>query len=747
MQRALASPKSPSKAAIKAASRLALIALLCPFLILAVALPLNAREEVILQKSATNAQTRAAESFLDEANPNTVNADALQVESFNNRNRRSLVLFDFSELPNVGIKTAVLTLTVQTAPTRNRTYGAYPLDSFFTQSDATWNTRVADFLWGAAGGDIPNNATATSRITRRTTRASWTITPDVQSWYSGSASGVPVPDYGTLIKDQAEDAGGAVTTVFDSNSSTSPPELDITFVQNVANLTATPGNNQVKLNWSYPAAIGTVIEANTGVLILRNTSGVPVNKGSVPTDGSTYALCDTIGNGTVVFDNTALATTFTDSASDTCGAPANGTMAYYKVFMQDSAHNYSATGTSAVGGSVSVPEVAAMPSASAPYSSNWILASYTTTLAPPSLFPGLVTMLGTQSDFLFSVDPNTGLRPYPPISLNGPISGRSPIIDAADSSLGQDIVYVADQTGLAYGVNTDTGQIVWAVDPLNSGGTPFYAAPALLVKSFASSLYTLPHDVLILGTRNSATTSGNAILAVDANTGATLWTDTGNTGTIPKMDMINNTPVVSYTTNTAWVASDSNGGTAQPSLWKIDINTGKVLATLALGDIDSSPVLTPDESILFVGNNAGTIYAINTASATVIASIAGGDGAIVDYPAIVGFASPYSIYFSGTAAAHGLTFNATTKTFAANWSTTVTAPSAPIAVFGLNDVYVGSGDGMIHELNATTGADTRDIVANIGQPGVIGDPSLDVTLMHIYVSTNDQRMYSFPFPF
>lgn len=741
-----ASPKSPFKRLANRFFQTALFALLCLFLTLALVLPLNAREEVILQKSGTNPQTRAAEDFLDQANPNTVNANALQVRSSRNANRRALVLFDFSQLPDVGIKSARLMLTVQTHPIQNRRYGAYPLDSFFVQSNATWNTRVADFAWGAAGGDIPGTATATRNITRGIPQVSWIITSDVQSWYSG-AGGVPVPDYGTLIKDQAENAGTAVTTVFDSNSSPNPPQLDITFVQNVANLAATPGNNQVTLDWTYPAAIGTILEQNTGVLILRSISGVPVNKNSVPTDGNTYAPCDVIGNGTVVFDNTALATTFTDNSSDPCGAPANGAMAYYKVFIQDSAHNYSATGTSAMGGSVSVPEIAAMPSAAAPYSSNWILASYTTNLAPPSLFPGLVTMLGTQSDLLYAVNPNTGLRPYPPISLNGPISGRSPIIDAADSSLSQDMVYVADQTGLAYGVNTDTGQIAWAVDPLNSGGTPFYAAGALLVKSFASSLYTLPHDLLILGTRNSATTSGNSIVAVDANTGATIWTDTGNAGTIPKMDMINNTPVISYSQNTVWVTSDSNGGVAQPSLWKLDANTGKVLATLALGDIDSSPVLSPDESILFVGNNAGTLYAIDTATATILASIPGVDGAVVDYPTIVGFSSPYSIYFSGATAVHGVTYDATAKTFTANWSTLVVTPSAPIAVFGLNDVYVGSGDRMIHELNATTGADTRDLVVDIGQTAVVGAPSLDLNLMHIVVSASDQRMYSFPFPF
>ncbi|MGB6485178.1 MAG: PQQ-binding-like beta-propeller repeat protein [Candidatus Acidiferrales bacterium] len=724
-----------------------LAVLLVSLLTLAFAVSSTATEQLVLQESGTNPQTRAAENYIDEANQNTVNADALQVESSNNANRRALILFDFSLLPNVGIKSAVLSLSVQTAPSLlggNRTYDAFPLGSFFNQPDATWDTRVADLAWDTAGGDIPGTATATATVNSLTTQATWTITSDVQSWYSGNAGGVPVPNYGTLIKDANENnLLFSIQTVFYANGSAKPPSLTVTFVQNVTNLAAAAGSNQVALIWAYPAAIGTVLKNTTGVLILRR-AGEPVDKGSVPADGTTYALCATVGTGTVVFNNTALATTFTDKNSDTCGAPANGTTYYYKVFTQDSAHNYSTSGTT--GGSLSVPEASATPSASAPYSSNWMTATYSTVLAPPSLFPGLVAMLGTQTNFMFAINANTGLRPYPPLSLGGAITGRSPVIDAADSSLGEDMVYVADQSGLAYGIAADTGQTVWVVDPLNAGGTPFLAAGALLVKSYATSSYTLPDDLLVLGTRNTSTLTGNAIVAVDGNTGATVWSDVGGTGTIPKMDIITATPTISYTANTIWVTSESNNGT-QPSLWELNANTGKVLATLSLGDIDSSPILTPDGSTLFVGNDAGTVYAINTSTAVVITSIAVGDGEIVDYPLIVGSSSPYTVIFSGTADVHGITYNSSTQTFTANWKTPITTPSAPIGVYGLTDVYVGSGDGMIHELNLNTGAEIRDIVANTGQPGVVGDPGLDLSLMHIYVSTNDQRMYSFTFPY
>lgn len=724
------------------------------FLTLALTVPSTALEQVTIQKSATNPQVRAANNYIDQSSPSTNNPNALQVRSLLLGNQRALVLFDLSLLPNVGVKSAQLLLTVQTLPLLSDTYGAYPLASFFTQSDVTWNTRVADLAWGAAGGDIPGTATVTATCCNgRQSQVAWNVTPDVQSWYSGNASGVPVPNFGELIKDQAENGVTANQIVFDSNSSSAPPELTIQFVQNVINLSATAGNNQVTLNWAFPAAItgGTVIDPTKGVLILRSAQ-VPVTPASVPTDGTTPALCTTIGNGTVVFNNTAMATTFTDNSSDNCGTPNNDNAYYYKVFTQDSVHNYSTSGTSAHGGAVAVPEISAVPSSKSTSASNWILSTFTTNLAPPSLFPGLVAMIGTQSDFLFSVNANTGVRSYPPVSLGGAISGRSPVVGTAESSLGQDMVYVADQSGLAYGVAADTGQIVWAVDPLNSkGADPFLAAGALVVKNFATSAYTLPHDLLVLGTRNSATKTGNAIVAVDGNTGATVWSKVGGSGGVPSMDMINNTPAISYKKNTVWVTTDSNGGTSQPSLWELNLNTGAVIATLNLGDIDSSPVLTPDESTLFVGNNAGTIFAVNTSTAAVITSIAGGDGPVNDYPVLVGSSSPFPIFFSGNTAVHGLTYNASTKTFTSNWTTKFSGgsniPSAPIAVFGLSDVFVGGSDGLIHELNSTTGADTKDLIVNTGLPAVVGDPSLDISLLHIYVSTNDQRMYSFPFPF
>src|SRR6202035_1898000 len=152
--------------------------------------------------------------------------------------------------------------------------------------------------------------TGTAALTAASTTAKFNITADVQGWYNGN------PNYGTLIKDQATNDG--FTTVFGAKaaSNATSPELDVTLVQNVTGLTATPGNGSITLNWTIPGLIGTAVpgETYTGVVILRRT-GSPVDKNSFPTDTVVPALCSTVGSGTVVFVDATKQTTFTDNAA------------------------------------------------------------------------------------------------------------------------------------------------------------------------------------------------------------------------------------------------------------------------------------------------------------------------------------------------------------------------------------------------------------------------------------------------
>src|SRR5262249_32259150 len=120
-------------------------------------------------------------------------------------------------------------------------------------------------------------------------------------------------------------------------------------------------------------------------------------------------------------------------------------------------------------GSTFTEEISATPSATVAnqVESVWVNATFSTDLAAPSLFPGTVIMVGSGTNLLFGLDPTFGLRKYPPVALGGPVDSRSPIIDAADSTLNANVMYVADNDGLVYAVATDTGQILWVVNPTN----------------------------------------------------------------------------------------------------------------------------------------------------------------------------------------------------------------------------------------------------------------------------------------
>ncbi len=723
---------------------------LCLGLSLFLAAPILAREVIAIQ--ATAAQVRAADATINQALPtiNSGGAATLTVESKNgNSNQRAIVQFDLSVLPNVAIKQALLVMEA-TASTTNgfpRTYGAYGITSFFRESDVTWNTRVAKQAWNANGGDIGGTATSTATVAGgigTSTPIQFDITADVQNWYNGT------PNYGTLIRDQAEGSNTSATTTFGSRNGTAAnaPVLDVTFVQNVTNPAAVPGDGTVTVSWGYPTPIGRVnfAENYTGVLILRRAN-FPVDKGSVPTDTQDPAMCSVIGSGTVVFDNTSLATAFTDDSSDPCGAPTNDTTWFYKVFLRDQKNYYATQPISQ--GSVFTEEISGTPSATAANRQNsvWIAATFSTTLAAPSLFPGSIVMAGSQTNLSFGIDAVTGLRKYPPVSLGGPVTGRSPVIDAGDSSLAANVMYVADNDGLVYAIATDTGQILWVVNPTSLTTNGFTGAPSVQVKSFSDSTFTPTHDLLVVGTRNGASTTANRIVGIDGNTGATVWQTIGNSGGVAKMDIISSSPAIDFVNHAVWVTSRSGGGTAQPSLWKLNPNSGAVLATAALGDTDTDPTLSIPSDVLFVGNNAGTIFAINPATAATLKSVAGGDGAIISFPITLGLTSPYTVIFSGQTAVHAMKYDKTANTFTSLWSTTISGPSAPIGFTGGAKVYVGSADGKVHELDAVTGVDGKQRTANTGQPGIVGDPALDLVLSRIYISTNDQRAYGFTFPF
>ncbi|HET9803473.1 MAG TPA: DNRLRE domain-containing protein [Candidatus Acidoferrum sp.] len=729
----------------------------------------SARERKTLQKKTSapaDPQNRAADAWVDQANTGTNHGGeaTLQVSSFNGKNQRALLEFDLSSLSNSGIKLATLSLFMQTAPSGNRTYQARRITSFWRQSDVTWASRFSGIAWTAAGGDndgITSQTTTTGTTSNVT--LSWDVTTAVQQWF-GAAT--PISNYGTEILDGTENSGTARTAVFSSKEATTEanrPSLTVEFVQNVTNFSAQAGNAQVKLTWSYPSSIGTVLSATNGVLIIRSAPNGAVASTVVPTDGTVYsrnATCTNAVSGiTVVFSSSTMPTSFTDSAAGdnpNC-PPANDSVYTYKIFTKDGNNNYSSDGAS----SQYVPLLEANPSATASsqWATNWVAPTGVTNLAAPGISPSNVVVLPTNANLVSGVNPQSGSAVFTPFSVAAGISGRPPVLDAADDSIGSGVAYTADAQGFLYATNIATGDLLWISNPTSNTANGFLGGAAAFVKSFAGAGYTRTTDLVVAGTNNTTTTTGNQVMGVDGNTGATVWQYIGG-GTNLNMDIVTSTPLVDYTNSVVWVTSHASATTTRPSLWKFSPNNSgtRLLATANLNNISNSPSLSFAGDVLFVGNDTGTFYAVNTSISTMgaapAASLATADTQVIGAAIVYGKTSPYTVILSTATKVRAVKYTVGSASFTTTgtgtWTTpmpgaTGCTPSAPIGFDGLAKVYVGCSDGSIYQLDVATG--TIDGSRSIRTGSTLGDSTMDTTLSILVFGSSNSRVYAVPFPF
>lgn len=727
-----------------------------------------ARERKTLQKVSTapaDPQKRAADAWIDQTPGSTATNHGgdttLRVTSFRtggvSQNQRALVEFDASSIPSSGIKLATLTLFMSTAPSASRTYQTRRITSLWTESDVSWANRLAGTAWAAAGGDVSGAVTSTS--TSGTTSGvflNWDLTVDVQRYFGSAA---PSANYGTLIRDQTQNNGTQITAIFSSKEDTTEahrPALTIEFIQNVQGLTSTAGSAQITLNWSYPPTIGTVLSATTGVLILRQATN-PIPSGVIPTDGTVYtrnAGCtNNIGGATIVFSSASLPTSFNDSAAgDNANCPpANDTHYFYKVFARDAANAYSANGAT----SIFVPMMVATPSATAAnrQAASWLAPTGSATLAAPGIIPSTVVAIGSGSRLLFGVKPSDGTPVFGPVSLGGNTQDQPPVLESLDASIGRNVIYSAGTDGFLYATDAATGDILWLTNPTGLATNGFTtASPSVFVKSFSTVSYTRLTDLVVMGTRNAGSTTANRIFGVDGNTGATVWQLIGASGGNPNMDIVASTPVIDYKNNAIWVTTHSNGGAAQPSVWKVDPNTGARLATANLGNISAWPVATVAADVVFTGTDAGVLFALNPANAATLSSFNGTDTRITGAPLVMNFTSPYTVIFSGATTVQEVIFNRGTNTFTTagpgTWRIATPGgctPSAPLGFPGFGKVYFGCTDGRIYQIDIASG--TIDGNRLLSPNTTIGDLALDVDLSKIMGGCTDSRVYAFAVPF
>jgi len=482
----------------------------------------------------------------------------------------------------------------------------------------------------------------------------------------------------------------------------------------VAELTARSTSGQVKLEWVNPAA------PYGSTRVCRDTA-------SYPTDPTTC---------TVVADKTGTAGAY-DTFTDT--GLTNGTTYYYTAFVDNGSGVYS-------GGK----HVWARPFATTG-KVKWAYSTGATALAPTGVYPGAIGTGGTwavsNDRMLHAMNPTaTGgdwprAAPYAwkPAAMNGPADARPPVVPTASVPGASKVVFLGSEDGHAYAVNAETGATLWQSPLL---GNILVASPSGMFTDFGGSW-----NLIFVGTRDA--TADNAMYALDAATGAVKYSF-GNGGGSNGIGIISSAATVDYANNRIYFASRSRSGGSSDALWCLSFNgTGFTkLWSAALGDIDGAPVMLGGR--LYVGNNAGTVYAVDPATGATIWSYTTTDGAVKGYiwpeytTGTPSPAAPRRLYFSTTNTVWAIDDTGSSAT--ADWSvTTIPGPSTPLAPFRDTRVYVGSTNGRLYQIDAATGSVTTSVVLGDGTAAV-GGPALDVINNMAYVGSESGTVYAVQLP-
>ncbi|PTL80990.1 PQQ-binding-like beta-propeller repeat protein [Vitiosangium sp. GDMCC 1.1324] len=507
-------------------------------------------------------------------------------------------------------------------------------------------------------------------------------------------------------------------------------------IPEVDSLVAIAGQGRNTLVWTNPSD-------HDGVLVLRAVGAAP---NTAPEPGRRYGAGEALGNATVVYsDELSVASTFEDSGLT------NGTAYVYRIHNHDALYRYSP------GNAPQSLGLKSVPTSRGPGQPLWCYSVGFSTLQQPITELGVGIFTSNTSGRVTANLTNTstpsldGNERWRPVQLQGAVQSRFPVVPL--SGLPGQYILTGDQAGYTYAIRTDTGEVLWrSTTPL--GTIQSFPVVQLYNTTSTNAAYKAAfpgRDLAFFATRLSTGTN-NTVVALDAATGAPVWTYApGDLG------MVGGGMLIDYSYNRLYVGARSNGGSLA-SLRVLDSLTGTELARLSLGDIDLGIVRYGSTTPLaLVTNSDGSVYGIDMVGMTVAWSAPVASRPSASVPAFSQYARPvnggFVVSILGATDAEGRVerWSVTTTTSGTTvkkvWSTPIPSPSGNFSFTsgGVQRLYVGGKDEKLHELDFTTGADGKQV----SLPGAlaIGTPTVDNTVSRLHVGTQDGRVCAFPVPF
>lgn len=477
--------------------------------------------------------------------------------------------------------------------------------------------------------------------------------------------------------------------------------------QPVAALTVRSGDGTNLLEWVNPASgpySATVIRARTDTFPTSPTDGVAVttHSGSLGGYGS--------------FTHTGLT---------------NGTTYYYAAFVQDGS-GYSA----------------ARRAAGRPFDTSgavkWAYSTGATAVAPPGLRPGAV---GVGAVYSFSNDrglhgtnptaaggqwPRTAPFAWQPMWMAAPAQSRPGVLPTSLVPPASRVIFVGSQDGYVYAVNADTGAVLWSSPDL---GAIIQAAPSGMYTQYGGSW-----NLLFVPTRSAS--APNRVVALNPANGQVLWSF-DNGGGSNAIGIIAAGATVDYSTNRLYFTSRTRTGGSNHTVWALSFtNAGATLLwSRALGSSDAAPTLYAGR--LYVGTNAGEVYALDPATGATMWSYSTGGGPVKGFISPETTALPRRLVFSTTSTVWALWDNGTSASLA--WRRdTIPSPSVVLVVPNRGAAVVGGGDGRLHQLRLSDGQVTS-VQLGAGDAAV-GSPSFDVVNQLAYVGSESGVLYAVVLP-